>query len=334
LPLAYVLRRIALFFAVLLVAATLNFFLPRIGGQDPIAQRLYEQTLSGASMQAGFQELVDTYNRKFGLDRPLWQQYLYFLADTARLDFRQSIANYPRPVTAVIADALPWTIGLLGTTTLLSFAIGSLLGALVGWGRSPRAMRALLPFFFVFSAVPFYLLGLILLHFVAFQNPIFPLFGAYRPGMMPGWRLDFVLDVVKHATLPALSIVLAGIGYWALGMRGMMVTTQGEDYMLMAEAKGLRPRRIFLAYAVRNALLPQTTALALSLGHITSGAVLIEVVFGYPGMGTLLLHSIQAFDYFVIQGIVFTLILGIAFAMLLIDLLLPLLDPRIAVGRA
>lgn len=327
---AYLLRRVGLLASVLFMAATLNFFLPRITGQDPIRQRILEQSLSGAAMHAGIQELVDEYNRKFGFDRPLLAQYATYLWDTCRLEFGRSIANYPVPVVSLIRDALPWTIGLLGVTTTMSFAIGSLVGALVAWGKAPAILRSVFPAFFVFSSVPFFLLGLILLHFFAFQHQWFPLFGGYTAGTTPTRSLAFAADLVAHAALPALALILAGIGQWALGMRGMMVTTQGEDYMLLAEAKGLRDRRIFFRYAVRNAILPQVTGLAMALGHIVSGAVLVEVVFGYPGVGTLLLHSIQAFDFFVIQGIVFTLIIGIGVSMLAVDLLYPWLDPRIS----
>ena len=197
-----------------------------------------------------------------------------------------------------------------------------------GVGGQPPWLRALLPFFFIFSAVPFFLLGLVLLHFFAFQNGWLPLFGAYTGGTVPNWSFAFALDVARHAILPGAAIVLAGMGQWALGMRGMIVMIRGEDYMLMAHAKGLKGSRIFLRYALRNALLPQVTKLGLALGHIVSGAVLVEVVFGYPGIGTLLLHSIQLFDYFVVQGIVLTIVFAIATAMLGIELLYPWLDPR------
>jgi peptide/nickel transport system permease protein len=138
---------------------------------------------------------------------------------------------------------------------------------------------------------------------------------------------------LRHAILPATSIVLVAIGGWALGMRAMMVTTQGEDYTIFADAKGLRPFTIFLRYSVRNALLPQATALALVLGHIASGAVLVEVIFGYPGIGTVLYNAIRQSDYFLIQGIVFGVIVSLGFATFILDLIYPLLDPRIAYKR-
>ena len=184
------------------------------------------------------------------------------------------------------------------------------------------------------SAIPYYLLGLVLLYFFAFQTQWLPIFGGYSPGVIPKLTLPFVLDIVRHSILPALSIVLAAIGFWALGMRAMMVTVQGEDSMLFAEAKGLKDRTLFLRYALRNALLPQATSLALALGQILSGAVLVEVVFAYPGIGSVLYHAIRDFDYFLIQGIVFTIIVSIGLATLILDIIYPLVDPRITYAKA
>ena len=188
----------------------------------------------------------------------------------------------------LIADALPWTIGLLGTTTLLSFGIGTLLGALLAWPRAPRWMAWLMPPLWALHAIPFFLLGLILIYLWPSSCRCCRSSAATLPAPSRRLRWRFVWDVFQHALLPALSIILVAIGGWALGMRGMMVTTMGEDYVIFAEAKGLRAPTIFMRYCVRNAILPQVTALALALGQILSGAVLVEVIFGYPGIGTLL----------------------------------------------
>jgi peptide/nickel transport system permease protein len=333
-PASYLLRRIGVFLLIAWLAATLNFFLPRLTGQDPVRMKLLQQAQLGGHVQAGIDEMVKEYDRRFGLDRPLWAQYLSFLGGAARLDFNYSIANYPRTVNAMIAEALPWTVALLGTTTVLSFALGTFLGALLGWPRAPRWMRWLMPPLWALHAIPFFLLGLILIYVFAFRFPVLPMFGGYSAGAFPGFTLPFILDVVRHAILPALSIVLVATGGWALSMRGMMVTTQGEDYVTFAEAKGLRSPTIFLRYCVRNALLPQATGLALALGQIVSGAVLVEVIFGYPGIGTVLFQAIRENDHFLIQGIVFTVIIALGFATLLLDALYPLIDPRISYRKA
>ena len=329
----YIARRFAVFLLIVWLAASLNFFLPRLSGQDPVRTKLLAEAQLGGYIQAGIEDMVKEYNQKFGLDKPLWRQYVSYLGDTARLDFNFSMSNYPRTVRDMIAEALPWTIGLLGMTTLLSFAIGTLLGALLAWPGAPRWMRYVMPPLWALHAIPFFLLGLILMYLLAFQWQLLPIFGGYSPGAAPGFNFRFILDVLAHATLPALSIILVATGGWALGMRGMMVTTMGEDYVTFAEAKGLRASTIFLRYCVRNAILPQTTALALALGQILSGAVLVEVIFGYPGIGALLFQAIRENDHFLIQGIVFTVIVALGLTTFILDIIYPWLDPRISYQR-
>jgi peptide/nickel transport system permease protein len=333
-PLGYVARRFGVFLLIVWLAASLNFFLPKLSGQDPVRAKLLESAQLGGYVHAGLEDMVKEYDRRFGLDKPLWQQYLTYLRDTSRLDFNYSIANYPRTVRQMVAEAVPWTVGLLGTTTLLSFALGTFLGALLAWPGAPRWMRWLMPPLWAMHAIPFFLLGLILMYLLAFQLPLLPIFGGYTAGAIPSLSAGFMWDVVSHALLPALSIVLVATGGWALGMRGMMVTTMGEDYVTFAEAKGLKSSTVFLRYCLRNAILPQTTALALALGQILSGAVLVEVIFGYPGIGALLFQAIRENDYFLIQGIVFTVIVALGLATLILDILYPWLDPRISYRRA
>ncbi|MBA2448308.1 MAG: ABC transporter permease [Chloroflexi bacterium] len=331
----YVLKRIGFFLLIVWLAATLNFFIPRLSGQNPIRERLLEQALLGGYVHAGMSEMVAEYEQRFGLDQPLWVQYVRYLDDLTRLDFNYSIANYPRTVKEIMVEALPWTIGLLGLTTVLSFVLGTLLGAFMGWPRSPAILKFILPPLLALHAIPYYLLGLVLMYLFSFQAKWFPNIGGYTAGQIPdAASLAFWGDILHHAFLPAASIVLAAIGGWALAMRAMVVTVQGEDFITFADAKGLKPGTIFLRYAIRNTLLPQTTALALALGHIVSGAVLVEVVFGYPGIGTVLFTAIRQADWFLIQGMVFAVILTLGLATLLLDLTYPLLDPRITYRRA
>ena len=330
----YILKRFGVFLLILWLAGSVNFVVPRLNSQNPIREKLMQQALLGGYIQAGIEQMSAQYEAKFGLDKPLWQQYLTYLSDLSRLDFNYSISNYPRTVIEMMLEALPWTIGLLSVTTLLAFGLGTLLGALLGWPRAPRWLRFLMPPLLALHAIPFFLLGLVLMYVLAFWANLLPMFGGYTAGSFPSFSLPFVLDIVSHSILPALSIVLVSIGGWALGMRAMVVTIQGEDYVNFADAKGLLPRTIFLHYSVRNALLPQVTALALVLGHIVSGAVLVEVIFAFPGMGTVLYHAIRESDFFLVQGIVFTVIVTLGLATLLLDLCYPLLDPRITYRRA
>jgi peptide/nickel transport system permease protein len=236
-------------------------------------------------------------------------------------------------VKELLADSIPWTIGLLLTTTVLSFILGTLLGALMAWPRSPAFLQYVLPPLLALHALPFYLFGLVLMYFLAFKTGWFPIFGGYTAGVVPSWSPAFIWDVVQHAVLPALSIILVSIGGWALTMRAMVVTVQGEDFITFADAKGLKGATIFLRYAIRNTMLPQATAFALALGQIVAGGVLVEVVFGYPGVGSVLFQAIRQADWFLIQGAVFVIVVTIGLATLILDLVYPKLDPRITYQR-
>ncbi len=327
---AYLIRRVVMFFVVVILAATLNFIIPRLAPGDPIGAVLEELRARGASTGGDSEdEIVAAYRARFGLDKPIHIQYLSFLANTLRFDLGYSISYYPQKVEAALLRSLPWTVGLLAISTVISFAFGSFFGALMAWPRAPASVNRFVPFFMVLSAVPYYLLGLILVYIFAFVLRWLPLGGAYSSGTVPELDLDFLLDVIRHGILPALSIVLTSVGFWALGMRGVMVTVLGEDYLTLAEAKGLPGRRVFFAYAMRNALLPQVTSLAIALGTVASGSVLVEVIFNYPGVGWLLYNALRSSDYYMVQGVAFFLILTVAVSVLIVDLIYPLLDPRI-----
>jgi len=329
----YVLRRLGVFAITIWLAATVNFFLPRLGGGDPVRQQLVQQAALGGNIQTGMEDMIARYDEKFGLNQPLWKQYVTYLKDTARLDFNVSITSYPIPVMKIIRDSMPWTIGLLATAIIISWTIGTLLGAFMGWPRSPKFLDYLMPPLLSLNAIPFFLLGLVLVYVFAFRLRWFPLLYGYSPGTFPEWSWSFAKDVLNHSVLPALSIILVSLGGWAVSMRSMMVTTTGEDYVVFADAKGLKDRTIFVNYSIRNALLPQTTALALALGQLIAGTVIVEVIFSYPGIGKTLYGAIRGSDYFLVQGIVFMLILAISTATLILDLIYPLLDPRINYSR-
>jgi len=310
--------------------ATLNFFIPKMTPRNPLREKLLQEATRSGYIPPGFEEMVQAYEAKFGLNKPLWQQYANYMGDMLQGDLGFSISNYPKTVWELIMEGLPWTIGLLLVTTFLAFFIGSLLGALMAWPKASNMVRYVLPSFLIFGAIPAYVIALTLIYFVAFRWKILPIGGGYGIGTFPGLNVSFALEVIKHSILPALAIILASTGGWAIGMRGMLVTIQGEDYMTFGEAKGLKDWRLFYKYGVRNALLPQVTGLALSLAFLVSGNVLVELVMGYPGIGTLLARSISQLDYFMIYGIVFVIIVGIAVAMFIMDMIYPLLDPRIS----
>jgi len=326
-------RRLLVLVAVVITAATLNFVLPKLAPKNPLETKILEMAEQGGAL-TDISGLVRSYEEKFGLDQPVLVQYVNYLKGLATLDLGYSIAFYPARVSNLILTALPWTIGLLLTSTLIAFVIGTLFGALTAWERSSRLVKLMAPGVMVLAALPYYLLGLVLIYVFAFIWHVFPLQGGYSLMALPSWSWSFALDVLYHSLLPALSIVLASIGTWALTTRGMMIMVQGEDYMVYAEANGLSERRRFLRYGLRNAILPQVTALALHLGHIAAGAVLVERVFSYPGIGMLLFKAIEQSDYFVIYGVVYIVVLMIAIAMLVVDVVYPFLDPRIQRGGA
>lgn len=328
--LSYVLKRFLLLILIIWSGATLNFFIPKLTPRNPLREKLLAEATRSGYIPPGFEEMVQAYEAKFGLDQPVWKQYLNYMADLLRGDLGVSISNYPKTVWELISEGILWTMALLLTSTLLAFLIGSLLGALMAWPRASNLFRYILPSLLIFGAVPAYLIALTLIYFIAFRWKLLPIGGGYGISTIPDWSsFAFWMEVLKHSLLPALALVLAGAGGWAMGMRGMMVTVQGEDYMTFGEAKGLKDWRLFYRYGVRNALLPQVTGLALALSFIVSGSVLVELVMGYPGLGTLLARSIYQLDYFVVYGIVFVIIVGIAIAMFIMDLVYPLLDPRI-----
>jgi len=326
--LRYLLERFVIFLATIIVSVTIVFFVPRLVPGDPLGAVFAKLAAVGGSLNAP--ELVEEYKRIFGLDKGLWEQYVCFLRELARGNLGYSISSFPSRVSDLLRSALPWTIGLLTLTTLLSWILGSLIGAVVGWkGGKSRLCQALVPAALVLYTIPYYILAIILVFLFAFYWPIFPLSGAYSVGSRPTLSLNFALDVLRHAVLPALSIILVSLGWWFLSMRSLITTLKGEDYILQAEAKGLSERRILWSYAFRNALLPQTTGLAISLGRIVGGALITEVIFAYPGIGWLIYNSIKSLDFPVIQGSILLIIFSVALANFVIDIAYPLIDPRI-----
>lgn len=320
--------RALLWLVTIFVAVSVVFVVPRLVPGDPMDAMLGRLAAAGASLNAP--ELIAQYRKLFGLDRSIGEQYVSFLRELARGNFGYSINNFPSNVTDIVIPALPWTIGLLTVTTIFSWTLGSLIGAIVGWrgGRS-GFFQAIVPIALVLYSTPYYILALILIFLFAFTWRIFPLSGAFSVGVRPELTLKFAQDVLHHAALPALSIILVSLGWWFLSMRSLITSQKGEDYILLAEAKGLPERHILWRYAFRNAMLPQATGLALSLGHIVGGALITEVIFAYPGLGWVIYSAIKSLDFPVIQGSVLLLIIAVTTTNFVIDLAYPLIDPRI-----
>ncbi len=328
----YIVRRFAVFLLVIVVASTLIFFLPRLSGEDPVLRKLLEEATRGGYVPPDLEAYVEAYRKELGLDQPLIVQYWNYLSNLARLDLGISITNFPTPVISLIQDRILWTFFLGGLATLVGFSLGTMTGALIAWNKGGGYLKYMLTPFIGFAPIPYYLLGLLMIYLLTYLVSAFPPYGGYSAGewLFKDWTdIAFVADVLYHAFLPGISIALASMGFWALGMRGMMITTQGQDYMVFAQAKGLSANRIFFQYAMRNSLLPQTTALALALGTIVSGLVLVEIVFSYPGLGGLLTQSISQSDFPTLQGVMFIVIGGVALSTFVLDMVYPLIDPRI-----
>src|SRR5215204_4402546 len=324
----YVLKRVAMFVFVIFVATSINFFIPRLAPGNPIGAITSRMAQSSAGIEAS-QAMFEAYRERFGLNDPMWVQYLRYLQNTLQLDLGYSLSAYPATVWEIIQPSIIWTLGLVTVSVLITFVLGVTAGALLSWKKTPSTVKFFIPFTMVFAALPYYLLALLLLYGLAYKTHLFPFSGSHSSNIEPTMSWEYIKDVGYHAVLPALSIILSSVGFWALNMRSLMVTTTGEDYMMLAQAKGLRPQRILAWYGVRNAIPSQVTQLAITLGHVVSGAILVEIIFAYPGLGYMLYMAITNSDYTVIQGITFILALSVGFSVLLVDLLYPRLDPRV-----
>ncbi|GAA3879966.1 ABC transporter permease [Streptomyces sedi] len=322
----YYARKLGFYLVAFWAALTLNFFIPRMMPGNPV------DALLGKLQQRGGQvgpEAREAYEALLGSDtgEPLWNQYFTYLGNLARGELGVATSAFPTPVTDVIGQALPWTIGLVGIATLLSFVLGVVLGAVVGWKRGTW-LDSLVPATTVLSAVPYFWLALIFVLVFSTNLGWFPLNQGYDVALATGWNWEFISSVVEHGTLPALTIVVSSVGGWLLGMRNMMVSTVSEDYVLTAQAKGLRDRRILSRYAARNAVLPSVAGFAISLGFVVSGSIITEQVFSYPGIGSQLLSAVQNSDYALMQGIFLVITLAVLAANLVVDLLYGVIDPR------
>lgn len=326
----YLIRRFFQFLFIVFIANSLTFLVPRLVPGDPIVEYLTNQTLLNPNPE--FETWVEDYKAKFGVDKPLWQQYINFWINVFKGDLGYSITGFPETVWHRLSVALPWTIGLVSVGTILAFLVGATMGALLGWPDAPGIFQYLVPFLMVIGGIPFWLFSFAVIWIFAVELQILPPAGGIdtlEVLLAGGTRWAYVSNVIKHAILPIMVFVIFGIGGWGLSMRANLIMTLGEDYIYFAHAKGLPERRIFLRYGVRNALLPVVTALAMAIGRIISGSTVLERSFSYPGVGGVVGGAIGQRDYFIISGAAFFMILSSALAMLLVDLLYPLIDPRV-----
>jgi peptide/nickel transport system permease protein len=324
---SYLVRKVVLFVVTLWAAVTLNFLLPRMMPGSPVDAAL-------AKLSQGGQPVTNAQRRavEIELGSPhgnLLSQYVDYLGNVVRLRFGSSISFPTQPVSHTILTALPWTLLLVGITTVVAFVIGTLLGVYAGWRRGSKADATVTVGATLFAAFPPFWFGLLLLFVLAYKMNAFPLKGGYSPGLTPEWSASFVVNAISHSFLPALTLAITSLSGWVFGMRNNMINTLGEDYVTFAEANGLRPRTIALGYAARNALLPNVTAFGLSLGAVISGSVLVEGVFSYPGLGNLLYLAVTNHDYPLMQALFLVISVSMLVAIFVVDLLYARLDPRV-----
>jgi peptide/nickel transport system permease protein len=323
---SYFVRKAGFYAVALWAALTLNFLIPRLLPGNPVDILLAKLQQRGGSVTP---ETRRAYELLLGGDtsQPLIAQYGSYLVNVFRGDLGVSVSYFPAPVSEVIAGSLPWTIVLVGLSTVVAAVIGVALGAFVGW-KPGTWLDSLVPATTMLAAVPYFWLALILVYVFATTMRLFPSQGGYDVVLDPGWNAEFISSAVQYGILPAATIVIASLGGWLLGMRNMMVSTLSEDYILTAQAKGLTQGRILRAYAARNAVLPSVAGFAISLGFVVSGSIVTEQVFSYPGIGSKLLNAVTNNDYALMQGIFLFITLAVLGANLVVDLLYGIVDPR------
>ena len=315
--------RLAFYVFTAWAAVTINFFIPRLIPGNPV-EALMSRFQGQISTQA-----IASLDVLFGVNnkQSLVSQYFTYLGQLFHGNLGISFTYFPTPVSSVLAQSLPWTIGLVGFTTVLSFLIGTTLGVVAGWRRGSWA-DGLLPVTTFLSSIPYFWLGLIAIYVLAGPGSFFPSSGSFGSDVVPGWTWGFVNSAIIHSLLPALTILISSMSGWILSMRNMMVTVSAEDYITVAHAKGLSERRVMMSYAARNALLPNVSGFALSLGFIVGGTLLVEIVFSYQGVGYQLFQAVGSQDYPLMQGIFLCITLAVLAANFLADLAYLALDPR------
>jgi peptide/nickel transport system permease protein len=317
------LQRLGFYLFTAWAALTINFFIPRLTPGDPVQAQM---AALGGQLDS---HAAESLRVLFGLDKQqsLLSQYWHYLGQLSRGDLGISFGSFPTPVSTVIGQTLPWTLALIGLTTVLAFAVGTGLGVLAGWRRGSWS-DALMPATTFVSSIPYFWLGLLTIYFFAVTHSFAPAGGGYDSGTVPGFNGPFLVSAFQHSVLPALTILITAVSGWILAMRNMMVTVGAEDYITVAHAKGLSPRRVMFSYAARNALLPSVSGFGMALGLVVGGAFLVEYVFSYPGVGQELIIAIGRKDYPVMQGIFLIITLSVLAANLLADIAYVLLDPR------
>ena len=326
----HLLRRIGFYLVALWAAVTFNFIIPRLMPGDPAAA--YIAKLQGQHVT---RQEMDAIRQLFGVNPniPIWRQYLDYLNGLLHGNLGIATSQFPTSVIDVLRQSLPWTLGLVGTALVISFILGTLVGMVIAWKRGSWYDSAIPPILTFLSAVPYFWMALALVYVFGIGLGWFPSNSGYDVfNVTPGWNSDFIVSVVQHAILPVITLVIGSLAGWVFTMRNTMLTTLSEDYVMMAQAKGLPERRVMVNYAARNAILPSITSFSISLGLVVSGSLLTEIVFNYPGIGYALYQAVQADDYALVEGCFLVIALAVLIANFLAELVYTFLDPRVRQG--
>src|SRR5579863_3194971 len=318
----FILRRLAFYVVAAWVALTVNFFIPRLMPGNAVQDIMSKFHNLQPSAYRALQAML-------GVGHPgsIWHQYGSYLADVVHFNFGTDVTEYPAKVSTLLGQTIPWTLALVGTATVIAFFLGTLFGIVSGWRHGGWLDRTL-PGLMFLQAVPYFFLALILIEVLAIHTHAFPIGQGYGQGLIPGWHWDFISSAIYHSLLPAFTIVITSVAGWMLQMRNVMITTIGEDYVLAAQAKGLSRRRIIFTYAARNAILPNIAGFALAIGFVVAGALVMEIVFSYPGVGLTLFNAVTDDDFPLLQGIFLVISFAVLLACLLADVVYALADPR------
>lgn len=321
----YLVRKTFLYIVTFFVAVTIDWAIPRLMPGDPV-QGLISRLQADSTAS---QELEGYFTKSFGLDEPLWRQYLNFWRGLLQGDLGLSITYVGSSVSELIWNAVPYTLALLVPAIVLSYIAGNRVGAMAA--RRKVLDNTVLPVSYVLTATPYMWLALVLVYFLGFRLELFPVSGAYDFSLQPAWSWEFVRSFLSHWFLPFLSLFLVSFGGWAIGMRNLIIYELESDYSNYLQALGA-PTKLVRRYAYRNAVLPQMSGLALALGAVVGGALVTEIVFGYPGLGSLIITAIQNRDYFLLQGLFLFIIVGILVANFVVDIAYMIVDPRTRTG--
>jgi peptide/nickel transport system permease protein len=318
----FIVRRLVFYLVAAWVAITANFFIPRAMPGNAVEDILSRFPNLQPSAYKALEAML-------GVGHPgsLWHQYWSYIDDVFHFNFGTDVTEYPAKVSTLLGETIPWTLTLVGTATVIAFVLGTLLGIVSGW-RHGGWLDRLLPALTFLQAVPYFFLALILVDVFAVTIHVFPIGSGYAGGLIPGWHWSFIGSAIWHSILPAFTIVITSVAGWMLQMRNVMITTIGEDYVLAGQAKGLSTRRVVFTYAARNALLPQLQGFGLALGFVVSGAIVMEIVFSYPGIGLLLLNAVTSNDFPLMQAIFLVITFTVLLANLIVDVVLAFADPR------